>query len=267
MLVELTITVSDLRCTYLLFVATRSEEEALRLAAADLGITVQERLGAGEMTYLDLGEPGIGRVFATRSSIGPFGHGGSASRAIYCMAETSAVALISVGMAFGVDPSRQRLGDVIVSTALLPYDNRDVRSDVGLPIYRYHRVRAYPSSESLRHLFARARTERGRAHDVHFGALLTGAAHIGCRVYRDHLIAGLRGLADPIVGGEMEGMGLLGLSAADQPAWIVVKGICDFADEDRDEVIRSSRSVACYNAARFVLEALQLEGQPAAGSG
>ena len=32
----------------------------------------------------------------------------------------------------------------------------------------------------------------------------------------------------------MEGVGLVSVSSPEDPAWIVVKGISDFADEDRD---------------------------------
>ena len=54
----------------------------------------------------------------------------------------------------------------------------------------------------------------------------------------------------------MEGVGLLSVSPANEPAWIVVKGISDFADENRDVVIEQYRPIACRNAADFVLRAL-----------
>ena len=55
----------------------------------------------------------------------------------------------------------------------------------------------------------------------------------------------------------MEGMGLLSVSPADKPLWAVVKGISDFADEDRDGIIELTRALACQNAVRFVLTALR----------
>ena len=42
---------------------------------------------------------------------------------------TGATAMIQLGMAFGVWPDEQRLGDVLVSTSLLPYDSRDIMDD------------------------------------------------------------------------------------------------------------------------------------------
>jgi len=55
----------------------------------------------------------------------------------------------------------------------------------------------------------------------------------------------------------MEGVGLLAASReTDHPIWCIVKGISDFADENRDAVIKDSRPIACRNAAEFVLSAL-----------
>ncbi len=55
----------------------------------------------------------------------------------------------------------------------------------------------------------------------------------------------------------MEGVGLLAASIGKKdPIWCVVKGISDFADEDRDRVINESRPRACRNAAEFLLSAL-----------
>jgi adenosylhomocysteine nucleosidase len=62
-----------------------------------------------------------------------------------------------------------------------------------------------------------------------------------------------------VVGGDMEGIGLLASSDETESRWIIVKGISDFADEARDDVIRETRPKACYNAARFVLSALLAE--------
>jgi len=55
----------------------------------------------------------------------------------------------------------------------------------------------------------------------------------------------------------MEGVGLLAASTSEaDPVWCIVKGISDFADEDRDKVIQQYRSIACENAAGFLISAL-----------
>ena len=95
------------------------------------------------------------------------------------------------------------------------------------------------------------------AFGVHLGAMLSGAARIGSSHYRDELVRNVPAGEDPIVGGEMEGVGLLAAStASDDPVWCVVKGISDFADKDRHKVVKANRRVACRNAAEFLLSAL-----------
>jgi len=78
-----------------------------------------------------------------------------------------------------------------------------------------------------------------------------------CIEYRDELCR--IESSESVVGGEMEGAGLLSASDPESPSWIVAKGICDFADEERDEVIDETRPVACRNSATFVLDALKNE--------
>ncbi len=240
-------------CDILLFVATKSEEEALLEAARDRGVRVEARDGPLGAFYW-FGEVGPNRVVAVRTAMGPLGFRGSGARAVHYVAATQATGIVSVGMAFGCYPEGQALGDVLVGTQLVPYDNRDVRADdTGTPVVGYERVRRRRAKKSLVRMM-----ERG-AHGwerVHFGALLSGAARIHCAAYRDHLRDAVPQRGERIVGGEMEGVGLLAASDPEDPNWIVVKGICDFADEHRDEVIDGSRSAASKRSAMFVLGAL-----------
>lgn len=88
--------------------------------------------------------------------------------------------------------------------------------------------------------------------------ILSGGSRIRCAGFRDELVRGVPVGEKPVAGGEMEGVGLLAASSAvDEPIWCIVKGISDFADKDRDSVIREGREPACRNAAEFVLSALE----------
>lgn len=113
------------RCDVLLFVATTTEKDKLREVAKGMGLTFT-RINRN-FRYYDLGQVGTyQRVLAVKTEIGPFAQGGSAARALMAVAETRATAIISVGMAFGVNRSQQRHGDVLVSNALFTYDDRRV---------------------------------------------------------------------------------------------------------------------------------------------
>lgn len=252
-----TIPVEAFRCDVLLFVATSSEKEKLKEIAQSLGLSFRKVRGS-YFTYYDLGEVGTyQRVLAVRTEMGPFSHEGSAARALMAVAETKATAMISVGMAFGVDRRRQRHGDVLVSRALLTYDNRRVYSGFWSSQIDYSQSKPFPSKESLLNAFsALAKRDEWKSR-VNFGAMLTGGAKIHCAKYRDHLVKFLSRDGEPIIGGEMEGAGLLAASNPTEPSWIVVKGICDFADKKRDSEVKLWRNDACENAARFVLTALR----------
>jgi adenosylhomocysteine nucleosidase len=268
----------DLRCSLLLLVATPAEEKGLREAAAERGIPCEKvkaresRLG---VDYYDLGaignEAGVIALPPSRDDndklvMGSIGFFGTAARGMRFRARTGAQAIVQVGMAFGIDPKRQSAGDVLVSTSLIPYDNRDIRpASPECPrcqlrgegfVTDYQQVTREPARLSLIGLFERERA-RGHRFRVQFGAMLSGAARIHSAFYRNELARRMPPGEDLIIGGEMEGVGLLAASETwGDPVWCVVKGISDFADENRNAVIDANRPVACRNAAFFVLSAL-----------
>ena len=266
------------RCDVLLFVTTRTEREMLRVVAGEMGIEPQ--LIDGRLSrYLDLGRvhPDY-RVFAVETEMGALQTGGSATKALLCPIETGARYIIAVGMAFGIDRERQNFGDVLVASHVLSYDAVivDTESDGRLRRIRYDRVKPVSTNAPMRDLLRRHQERREMdghvGYKVHFGAMLSGSAQIRCRAYRDHLAEKLNKkladldkerrklkevLSERIVGGEMEGVGLLATPEGDDgPSWLVVKGISDFADEGHGGDTEEHRHTACANSIRLVLEAL-----------
>ncbi len=261
-------------CSLLLFVATSAEEDALQEQAARLGLDFRKdpaltkhfrALGLRDEAWT-LGTIGGETVVAVGSSriqgkpvMGPHGRLGSAAKGVRYLAATGAQGILQVGMAFGIARGPQQVGDVLVSTSLIPYDKRDVKPLPKEPGYfnDYSAVEVEPARSALveRCLREKARTKFDFA--IHAGAILSGAARIHCARFRDELYNTAPHGNEPIVGGEMEGVGLLAAALkADDPAWCVVKGISDFADEYRDEDIKTGLTVAPRNAAYFVLSSL-----------
>lgn len=189
--------------------------------------------------------------------MGAIQYGASASRAILFQGATGASGIVQVGMAFGVRSDEQRCGDVLVATRIIPYDERDVKVVNGVEVTDYERARPRAASGVLVERFVREKERARHGFGVHVGALLSGGARIFSRRYRDHLVANVPPTKEPIVGGEMEGVGLVAVCAADKPIWCVVKAISDFADETRDGMIETTRTTACENAIRFVLSTLK----------
>jgi hypothetical protein len=112
----------ELRCSLLLLVATPAEERGLKEAADARGVPCvkvrarESRLG---VDYYDLGPVGneIGVIALPPSRddenklvMGSIGFFGTAARAMRRRRATGALAIVQVGMAFGIDPERQRLG-------------------------------------------------------------------------------------------------------------------------------------------------------------
>ena len=247
-------------CDLLLFVATRTELLQLLEVAVDFGFggarrKIPRRAGRAT-TYYDLGLVGLRHVMVVKTAIGPFTHGGSASRAIHCLIETQAQGLIAVGMAFGTLPRDQQLGQILIATGILPYDSCIVRSgQTTSSQHEYKKVRSHKASESLLAEFRRAIPSS--QIKVHLGLMLSGGATIQCESFRELLARRCgHGKGEPVVGGDMESVGLLSACEPDRPNWLIVKAISDFADHDRDAVINKGRPLACRNAAAFVLTTL-----------
>jgi nucleoside phosphorylase len=248
-------------CDLLLFVATSSEKKALKDVAKELGLPLTGKHVDGLGSFKTLGSIGPNRVNVFETDMGTFGYGGSAATAMRAMGATRATGIIQLGMAFGAYPTLQKPGDVLVSSSIVAYDYRTVREvPGGHPQYEAdyadpnNPTPRFVARESLLNLFANAADDPGGDFHVHVGTFLSGGARIQSASYRDHLIRAVPSGDRPFVGGEMEGVGLPPANV--DPAWVLVKGISDFADGADPDSFPTRRAMACNNAARFVLRTL-----------
>lgn len=253
---------TDILCDMLLFFATSSEKEELRNVAKKMEIPFHRKNDKRLGRYYSLGQVGDFKINAVQTEMGALSHYGSASKGILYKIATGATSIIQIGMAFGTIPSKQTLGDVLVSSCIIPYDRKDVSGSKTKWIFRkkkyvvdYSPAKRHPVMKSLLNIFQKSNRNSDN-YKVHVGAILSGSARIRSKYFRDELVSSIPPGDDLIVGGEMEGFGLLSISPPDEPIWIVIKGISDFADEFRDDVIEEGRQKACSNAAEFVLKTL-----------
>ncbi|WP_417398222.1 hypothetical protein [Gimesia chilikensis] len=258
---------SDLKCDILLFFATQTEKEQLEIGAHEFGFPFKEKSNSQIGSYYDLGTIGPNRVLAVKTRMGAFFHKGSASQAIVLQATTSATSIIQLGMAFGIDRDAQNHGDVLISEWLFPYDYRTIEHDADehqeAEGYRidYNRTTKFRAKQSLINMFDRERSLGDHTFVVHSGGLLSGGSRIFSQLFLRKLLFRISSSSGTggFIGGEMEGVGLLAASNKANPVWIVVKGISDFADDQRHEEIIERRPEACLNAVRFVFSALLRE--------
>jgi nucleoside phosphorylase len=285
----------------LLVTATMTEHRMLREVATSLRLPFERRAGRF-CTYYHLGMIGTDRVASIQVEIGAFGAGGSASSCIQARAETRATALILIGTAFGIARSEQQVGDVLVSESVFLYDDRHAVDGptpgrfetslhaVGRAIDRTtaerwtvaRKVRALsgpgytvqygPTSRRAASgawvsRFRRLADEwrrTGETGRIIVGTLLSGGSRIESARFRDDLVAAIPKMDSPLIGGEMEAMGAISAANADEqdPGWIVVKGIADFADAQSRAKIDATRDLAARSSARAVLRALQTPASP-----
>lgn len=162
-------------------------------------------------------------------------------------------AVVMIGIAFGSDESNQKIGDVLVSDKIIPYDSqkllegkteyKEVPKEVGFQLlnaFREHREWKYLLSDHKQSI-------------VHVGALLSGSRLINNYEYRAKLINDFAELKP--IGGEMEAQGIYSMCRLHNIAeWIIVKGVCDWGYnknnpyKNKDQEIASLAAVGyCYN--------------------
>jgi nucleoside phosphorylase len=260
----------------LLVTATRHEHRQLKAAALSLGVPFR-KYGEGELTYYQMGVIGANRVASIQVETGPFRWSGSASSCLRARAETGAALIVLLGSAFGASPQFQQRGDVLVSDSVFLYDRKNIAhkdsSSAGLlaRVARWicsrlgsddvtYRVAYPPDARVLAHsgwvqLFVRAhellrRSDAGLR--VTFGTILSGGSRIESQQYRDELLSAIPATGfSQAVGGEMEAAGVVSASRNTNDAWLVVKGVSDFADSSE------RHADAARRAADFILRAIK----------
>ena len=235
---------SDEKPDILIVTVTQVEQDAvLRNFKTLAGESIQR--GA----YLDLGIINHARIWMVISGMGSDGVTGSSITLQKAIDDLSPKAVIMVGIAFGVNEQKQQIGGILVSEFIVPYENQRI----GKTKTELRGARP-PASPELVSIFktaaAKWREEEGTA--VEFGPILSGNKLIDNLQFRDNLVK-----ASSAIGGEMEGAGLCFVASAKKTDWILVKGICDWADGNKSQDKANRQAMAAENAARFTLYILR----------
>lgn len=203
----------------------------------------------GNRIYLDLGLHGGVRVYLSVSRQGPQRSQQTANDAI---ADFVPCAVIAVGIAFGMDETKQAIGDVLVSESIRDYaldrKNRDgtvTLKEIAPPASSYLLDRM----NALLHM--RHASPSGEWPKVEIGCILSGPSLVDNLSYRNSL----RAQFPAAKGGEMEGTGLQAACESSKTDWLVVKAISDWGDGTKGVDKAARQKLAAGNAA-CVLKAL-----------
>jgi len=158
--------------------------------------------------------------------------------------------VIMVGIAFGKDPERQRIGDVLISERIIAYEPVRVGADASIS-----RGQHFPAGARLTDRFRNYtlgwefRDPIGGRCEPRPGPILSGEklvdnADFKALLFEQHPYA---------IGGEMEGVGLAAAAAREGCEWILVKGICDWADGEKTENHQAFAAASSISLVRHVL--------------
>ena len=208
----------------------------------------------GNKTYFDLGTIKGAKIFMVQSEMGAVGPAGSQATVTESIRALSPSAVIMLGIAFGVDEQKQKIGDILVSSQLKPYDLQRVGLDSAGKLKTTCRGdRPSASNQLLDRFRASQLLWQESETKVQFGLILSGAKLVDNQDYREQL----RSFAPEAIGGEMEGEGIYAAAHRAKVDWIVVKAICDWADGKKHENKAERQKKAAKNVTRFVMHTLR----------
>ncbi len=244
-----------LKNTILLVTAVQVELEAVLRHIKPLGKKRNiSRIYIGQETYY-IGRLGEQCVVATMCGIGSLGRDSVILATHQAINEFTPKAIIMVGIAFGRDRVKQNMGDVLVASQVVSYEQQRVGEEKTV-----HRGTIAQCGAILLNRFRQAldwhyENERESNIKCFIGPLLSGEKLIDNENYKKELFDAF----PQAIGGEMEGAGLYAVAARANTEWIVVKSICDWADgkkEDTAQTLAADTSVSLVkhvlsNAAAF----------------
>ncbi len=232
----------------LIVTVTKVEARAVLDVFSQLAGVRWRRQVIGNKTYYNLGFHGGASVFMVQSEMGIATPGGALLTVRQAIQDLQPQAVIMCGIAFGLHPDKQQLGDILVAKQIQYYEPQKLDVRLG-KIPRGDRV-----TSSMRLL------DRFRSGDIdwkgaptHFGLVLSGEKLVNNLFFRDSLLISEL----EAIGGEMEGAGLYAAARDAKVDWILVKAICDWADGEKHD---AAQLLAANNAAQFVLHVLRLGG-------
>lgn len=161
------------------------------------------------------------------NSMGMINPGASITTTIEAIGQWNPVGVVIVGIAFGINKKKQHIGDVLVSHSIIDYES--AKLSLGKKEYRNHNVISgnilYDRFKNMRSWeFLLPRNQRAQPI---FGDILSGEKLVD----DESVIKELKSIFTTAIGGEMESYGVFtACKNAGISEWIMVKGICDWAD-------------------------------------
>jgi nucleoside phosphorylase len=203
---------------------------------------------AGPDTYY-VGTFGSHKAVLVMSDMGAVGRSASILTTAAAVSRWNPKAVIAVGIAFGIDSSKQRIADVLISKTVSNYEAQRVQDDAT--------IQRGVIAEAGLHLLNRF----GNVHGWEFrrpdnsiveakrGLILSGEKLVDSPTFKQCLLEKY----PEAIGGEMEGAGLYSAAEREKVEWIIVKAICDWADGNKKKMYQNLAAAAAVSLVEHVL--------------
>ena len=165
-------------------------------------------------------------------------------------------AVVMVGIAFGMNESKQQIGDILVSERIMDYNLQRIGTDDDKLVIVPRGDRSSASTRMLNRFKAAVYPWGEVQPKVKFGLILSGDKLVDNQDFRDQLLK----LQTEAIGGEMEGGGLYAAAQRNKVDWILVKAICDWGDGHKKVNKSKRQEKAAENAVRFTKFVLEQGG-------
>jgi len=199
---------------------------------------------AGNQTYY-IGRFGSYAVIHVQCQMGSISPGASNSTVAEALSYWNIKAVVMVGIAFGVDQTKQKIGDVLISKNLCLYEIKRVGESEEI-----QRGSIPPCGAKLLNRFSNSLEWTHALGDEQNARLISTNMLSGESLIDNHKhLAKLLESFPQAEGGEMEGTGVFSAAHQDGVEWILVKAICDFADGKKSQGKKAKQKVAAESAA------------------
>jgi len=198
----------------------------------------------GKETYY-LGKYGAEEAIVTMCGMGSMGRDSVILATQEAVSRFSPKGILMVGIAFGLSQTKQALGDVLVASQVISYEQQRIGEKQVV-----QRGIIVETGPTLLNRFRQALDwvfvgQEGRQAKMFIGPVLSGEKLVDQASYKEQLFKSF----PQAIGGEMEGAGLYAAAARSGVEWIVVKGICDWADGTKRD---DAQPLAAASAASLV---------------
>lgn len=201
----------------------------------------------GPETYY-VGRFGEYKTVVTKCRMGASGEGAATLATAEALRLWNPKAIIMVGIAFGKNPTKQKIADVLVASQIIPYEKQRIGEKI-IP-----RDPIPPSNTTLLNRFENVHNWQFTRPDGTYCSIKVGPILSGEKLVDDpDFKAKLFQQFPEAIGGEMEGAGLCAASGRVRIPWILVKSICDWGDGKKHKKHQPLAAAAATSLVHHVL--------------